>query len=81
MFISLQGKKSHLEFSTRIIYNNHWLLYDMMYLLREPMGRFYQLPDIIGRELMPMITYSDFIQFVIMLCAIITVIVNLVHKK
>lgn len=45
------------------------------------MGRFYQLPDIIGRELMPMITFSDFIQFVIMLCAIITVIVNLVHKK
>lgn len=36
-----------------------------------------------GKELVPMVTYSDLIQFVIMLCAVatLTVIVTDKHKK
>ena len=47
----------------------------------EPMGRLCQLPDTYGRELVPMVTYSDLIQFVIMLCAVITLVIYIVRKK
>ena len=33
------------------------------------------------KELMPMVTYSDLIQFVIMLCAIITLVIIIIRKK
>lgn len=34
-----------------------------------------------GRELVPMVTYADLIQFVIMLCVVITLVVDLTRKK
>ena len=40
-----------------------------------------QLPDIQGRELVPMVTYSDLFTFVIMLCAVVTLVINFRHKK
>ena len=33
------------------------------------------------RELVPMVTYSDLFTFVIMLCAVITLVVTLVKRK
>lgn len=51
-----------------------------MYLPRELMGRLCRLPDTYGRELVPMVTYTDLIQFVIMLCAIVTLVIN-IHKN
>jgi len=33
------------------------------------------------RELMPMVTYSELIQFVIMLCAVITLVIFIQRKK
>ena len=45
------------------------------------MGRLCQLPDTKGRELVPMVTYSDLIQFVIMLCAVITLVIYIQRKK
>lgn len=32
-------------------------------------------------ELVPMVTYSDLIQFVIMLCAVITLVIYIQRKK
>ena len=52
-----------------------------MYLPRELMGRLCRLPDTYGRELVPMVTYSDLFQFVIMLCAVITLVVFIERKK
>ena len=45
------------------------------------MGRLCQLLDTKGRELVPMVTYADLIQFVIMLCAVIILVVYNVSKK
>ena len=45
------------------------------------MGRLRQLLDIKGRELVPMVTYSDLFSFVIMLCAVITLVINIKRKK
>ena len=39
------------------------------------------LPDIYRRELVPMVTYSDLFTFVIMLCAVITLVISFSHKK
>ena len=33
------------------------------------------------KELMPMVTYADLFQFVIMLCAVITLVIIAVRKK
>lgn len=33
------------------------------------------------RGLVPMVTYSDLIQFVIMLCAVITLVIYIMRKK
>ena len=44
-------------------------------------GAICQLPDFIGRELVPMITYSDLMQFVIMLCTVINLVINIKRKK
>ena len=55
---------------------------NILYLIGEPMG---DMPaaGLYGKELVPMVTYSDLIQFVIMLCAIITLVIYLQdkHKK
>lgn len=45
------------------------------------MGRLCQLPDTYGRELVPMITYGDLFTFVIMLCAVITLVIYIKRKK
>ena len=34
-----------------------------------------------GKELVPMVTYSELFTFVIMICAVITLVYNLTHKK
>lgn len=34
-----------------------------------------------GKELVPMVTYADFIQFIIMLCAVITLVIFAQRKK
>lgn len=45
------------------------------------MGRLCQPLDTKERGLVLMITYSDLIQFVIMLCAVITLVVYISRKK
>lgn len=34
-----------------------------------------------GRRLVLMVTYSDLFTFIIMLCAVITLAINIMHKK
>lgn len=34
-----------------------------------------------GKELVPMVTYSDLIQFVIMLCAVIGLVIDIIQRK
>jgi hypothetical protein len=34
-----------------------------------------------GRRLVLMVTYSDLFAFVIMLCAVITLVINITHQK
>ena len=34
-----------------------------------------------GKELVPMVTYDELFSFVIMLCAVITLVVSITHKK
>ncbi len=45
------------------------------------MGRLCQLPDTQGRELVPMVTYDELFTFVIMLCAVITLVIYIKRKK
>lgn len=40
-----------------------------------------QPPDLTERRLMSMVTFPDLIQFVIMLCAVISLVVIIVNKK
>ena len=40
-----------------------------------------QPPDVYERRLVLMVTYSDLFQFVIMLCAVITLVVLFIRKK
>lgn len=35
----------------------------------------------LGRELVPMVTYGDLFTFVIMLCAVVTLVTNFRYKK
>ena len=49
-------------------------------LPRELGGAIYQPPDE-RKEAGAMVTYSDLIQFVIMLCAVITLVVYIMRKK
>lgn len=52
-----------------------------IYLPREPKG-WYVSYWIFRKELMPMVTYSDLFTFVIMLCAVITLVITTFrHKK
>ena len=45
------------------------------------MGALCQPPDAKRKEAGAMVTYSDLIQFVIMLCAVITLVVYVTRKK
>ena len=47
----------------------------------EPLGRYAQPPDVLRKGAGAMVTYSDLIQFVIMLCAVVTLAVMLTRKK
>lgn len=50
------------------------------YLPREPLGR-YASRHTKERRLVPVITYDDLFTFVIMLCAVITLVVTLTKRK
>ena len=50
-------------------------------LPREPKGATSAAGLLQRRELVPMVTYSDLFTFVIMLCAVVTLVINLMHKK
>ena len=53
----------------------------IIYLPREPL-RCYVSRRTQGRRLVLMVTYSDLFTFVIMLCAVITLVVTIIkHKK
>lgn len=54
---------------------------DNTILTKGTEGAICQLPDVIRKELVPMVTYQDLIQFVIMLCAVITLVVTLIKRK
>ena len=49
-------------------------------LTREPL-RCYANRRTIRKEVGAMVTYSDLFTFVIMLCAVVTLVINLMHKK
>ena len=51
-------------------------------LPKEPKGATSAARLLLRRELVPMVTYSDLFTFVIMLCAVITLVVTILrHKK
>ena len=52
----------------------------IVYLPREPNGRLRQPPDE-RKGAGAMVTYSDLFTFVIMLCAVITLVINIKRKK
>ena len=63
------------------ISNRETLHYDnIIYLTREPKGRLRQPPDE-RKGAGAMVTYSDLFTFVIMLCAVITLVTNIKRKK
>ena len=63
------------------ISNRETLHYDnIIYLTREPKGRLRQPPDE-RKGAGAMVTYSDLFTFVIMLCAVITLVINIKRKK
>ena len=41
----------------------------------------FKLLEVVFDLLVPMVTYSDLFTFVIMLCAVITLVINIMHKK
>lgn len=52
----------------------------IIYLAGEPKGRLRQPPDE-RKGAGAMVTYSDLFAFVIMLCAVITLVINIKRKK
>ena len=52
-----------------------------MNLIREPKGATTVAGLTKEGSWMPMVTYSDLFTFVIMLCAVVTLVINLMHKK
>lgn len=52
----------------------------IVYLPREPKGRLRQPPDE-RKGAGAMVTYGDLFQFVIMLCAVITLVIYIKRKK
>lgn len=49
--------------------------------IQGTVGVLCQPPDIFERRLVLMVTYSDLFTFIIMLCAVITLAINIMHKK
>ena len=49
-------------------------------LTGEPKGR-YASRRVLRKGLMPMVTYGELFTFVIMLCAVITLVINITRKK
>lgn len=56
------------------------LIDSIIHLTREPEGRLRQPPNK-RKGAGAMVTYSDLFTFVIMLCAVITLVVNIKRKK
>ena len=54
---------------------------NIIYLPRGPLGRYVSRRTLCERGLVLMITYSDLFQFVIMLCAVITLVIHFIRKK
>ena len=54
---------------------------DIVDLTGEPLGCCVSHRTCTRKELVPMVTYADLFQFVIMLCAVVTLVVILVRKK
>lgn len=54
---------------------------NIIYLPREPLGRYVSRRTLYERRLVLMVTYSDLFQFVIMLCAVITLVIYFTRKK
>ena len=50
-------------------------------LPREPLGCYVSRRTLCERRLVLMVTYSDLFQFVIMLCAVITLVIYISRKK
>ena len=50
-------------------------------LTQGPLGRYVSRRTLCERGLVLMITYSDLFQFVIMLCAVITLVIYITRKK
>ena len=62
---------------------NHISLYhdNIIYLPRGPLGRYVSRRTLCERGLVLMVTYSELFQFVIMLCAVITLVIHFTRKK
>lgn len=54
---------------------------NIIYLPRGPLGRYVSRRTLCERGLVLMVTYSDLFQFVIMLCAVITLVIHFTRKK
>ena len=54
---------------------------NIIYLPRELLGCYVSRRTFFERRLVLMVTYSDLFTFIIMLCAIITLVINIMHKK
>lgn len=69
-----------------MIYKAHpiwmrWYIDNIIYLPRELLGCYVSRRTLCERRLVLMVTYSDLFTFVIMLCAVVTLVINLMHKK
>ena len=62
---------------------NHIRLYhdNIIYLPRGPLGRYVSRRTLCERGLVLMVTYTELFQFVIMLCAVITLVIHFTRKK
>ena len=54
---------------------------NIIYLPRELLGCYVSRRTLCERRLVLMVTYSDLFTFVIMLCAVITLVITFSHKK
>lgn len=50
-------------------------------LTQGPLGRYVSRRTLCERGLVLMVTYSDLFQFVMMLCAVITLVIYITRKK
>ena len=68
-----------MEF-TPFVHHSTMAYDNIIYLPGEPMGR-YASCRTLRKELVPMVTYENLFEFVIMLCAVITLVIYAQHKK